>query len=108
VLGDALGAVVDGDSALQGDSDAHGLAGQCRRDAVAIAADLDLGVPADLPGLPVRRVVAARRQRLQGRRLPREALVHDLVHRAVHPRVGVRAQPVFGQLVEVRQLSKAR
>ena len=69
--------------------------------AVAIAADLDVGVPADLAQLPVRRVVAAGGKRLQLRLLPGEPLGHDLVHGAVHPRVGLLAQPLLGELIEM-------
>jgi hypothetical protein len=38
-------AVVDGDGAVEGDPGAHGLTGQGPGDAVAIAADLDVGIP---------------------------------------------------------------
>ena len=72
VLGHALLAVVDGHGAVEGDPHPHRLPGQGPGDTVAIAADLDVGVPADLARLPVRGVVAPGRQRLQGRGLPRE------------------------------------
>src|SRR4029453_18696536 len=49
----------------------------------------------------VRLVVAAGGQRLQRRGLPGEALGHDLVHRAVHPRVGFLPQPLLGEPVEM-------
>ena len=67
VLGDTLLPVVDGHGAVEGDAHPDRTAGQGPRDTVAIAADLDVGVPADLAGLPVRRVVAPGWQRLQGR-----------------------------------------
>src|SRR6185295_12520800 len=69
--------------------------------AVAIAADLDVGIPADLARLPVRGVVAPGWQGLQGRGLPCKALGHDFVDGAVHPRVGLLAEPLLGELVEV-------
>ena len=62
MLGHALLAVVDGDGALQSDPDPDGTPGQGPGDAVAIAADLDVGIPADLTRFPVRRVVAPGRQ----------------------------------------------
>ena len=91
MLRDALLAVVDRDGAVQRDPHADRTPRQRGRDAVAIAADLDVGVPADLARLPVRGVVASGRQRLQRRGLAREALGHDLVHGAVHPQIGFLA-----------------
>ena len=78
VLGDELLAVVDAELALQGQADGDQAARQIGGDAVAIAADLDVGIPADLAALPVRRVVAPGRQRPERRGLSGEALRHDL------------------------------
>src|SRR5206468_1168309 len=101
MLRDALLAVVDRDGAIQRDPHADRTAGQRGGHAVAIAADLDVGVPADLARLPVRRVVALGRQGLQRWGLPGEALGDDLVHGAVHARVGFLPEPPLGELVEV-------
>ena len=101
VLGDALLAIVDSHGAVQGDPHPHRLPGQPAGDAVAIAADLDVGVPADLARLPVGGVVAPGWQRLQGRGLPGEARGHDLVDGAVDPGVGFLPQPLLGELVGV-------
>ena len=65
VLSDAL--LVDRGSAVQGDPHAQRLPDQGAGHAVAIIADLDVGIPADLARLPVRGVVPPRRQRLQRR-----------------------------------------
>src|SRR6185436_1500811 len=101
VLGDTLRPVVDGHGAVEAEAHPDRAAGQGPGDTVAIAADLDVGVPADLARLPVRRVVALGWQRLQRRGLPGEALGHDLVHRAVHPRVGLLPEPLLGEPVEM-------
>ena len=102
VLRDALLTVVDGHGAVEGDPHPDRAPRQGPRHAVAIAADLDVGVPGDVARLPVRRVVAPGRQRLEGRRLPGEALGHDLVEGAVHAGVGFLAEPLLGELVEMR------
>src|SRR5215510_6678260 len=59
-LRDALLAVVDGDGAVERDPHPHGLPGQDPGHTAAIAADLDVGVPANLARLPVRGVIAPR------------------------------------------------
>ena len=74
VLGDELVVVVDTELAVQGQPDGDQVAGQLCGDAVAIAAGLDVGIPADLAALPVRRVVAPGRQGLQRRGFPGEAV----------------------------------
>ena len=96
MLGDELLAVVDAELAVQGQADGDQVTGQLRGDAVAIAAGLDVGIPADLPTLPVRRVVASCRQRPEGGRLPDEALRHHLVDRPVDPLIGFLAEPLLG------------
>src|SRR5262245_5904583 len=101
MLRDALLAVVDRDGAVQRESHADRMAGQRGGHAVAIAADLDVRVPADLTRFPVRRVVAPGWQRLERRDLPGEALGHHLAHRAVHARVGFLPQPLLGELIEM-------
>lgn len=108
VLGDELLAVVDAELALQGQADGDEAARQFGGDAIAIPAGLDVGIPADLTPLPVRRVVAAGRQWPERRGFPGESLGDDLPDGPVDARVGFLAQPLLRELVECAQLSKRR
>ena len=101
VLRDTLLAVVEGAGAVERDPHPPWLPGQGPGHAVAIAADLDVGVPGNLARLPVGSVIAPRRQGPQRRSFPGEALGDDLADRAMHPRVGLLPQPLLGELVEV-------
>ena len=97
---EALG-VIDREDVLERDADRHAAADERVRHAVAVAADLDVAVPAHLAELPVRRVVACRRQRLQLRLLSGKSFGDDLAHGAVHPGVGLLAQPLFRDLIQM-------
>jgi hypothetical protein len=89
--------------------DPHGDHPSCERirHRVAVAAHVDEGVPADLPLLPVRGVVAGGWQGLQLGGLAREALAHDFLHRTVQPLVRFLAKPLLCQLVQVRPALEA-
>jgi hypothetical protein len=98
VLGDALSAGPDRQSAVETEIDVHAVPGQRRRDALPIPADVDEDIPADLARLAIRGVEALDVQRLEPRRLPSKPLGHNFMHRAVDAAAGFLAPPLFGQL----------
>ena len=95
MLGDPDVAVVDAHHIVERDPHRNPAPDERGRDAVAVAADLEVAVPADLPTLPVGGVVALGRERPQRGSLPREPLGDHLVDGAVHARVGFLPQPVL-------------
>src|SRR4029453_3918350 len=95
VLGDELVVVVDAELTLQRQADGDEVARQLRGGAIAIPSALDVGVPADLASLPVRRIVAPGRQWPEGGRLPGESLRHDLADRPVDPSIGFLPEPLL-------------
>ncbi len=94
-------AIVDRQLAIKREPNQDGATCQLSRDTLAAATDIDGGVPADLPTLPVGGVIADARQRTECPRLAGKPLGHDLLHRPVAATIRLVPQPVLGELIEM-------
>ncbi len=101
VRSDKLLVSKDTQALVQADANTDRGTDEVSRHTVAIAANLDVAIPADLTMLEIGGVVALRRQRRQSWQLTLKAESDDFMHSAMHAQIGFLTQPLLGQLVEV-------
>jgi len=94
--------VVDGEFTIQADADVHPLSTTLCWHTVAVAMDIDVGVPANVPDVVVSGIEVLSRPGQELGQLLLEPLRRGLPEPPKHPLLRVGVQPVLQQLVQVR------